>query len=272
MIVALGEDDYGNEDAMYAIVEESENLGDENYVKFVGQDEMEAKDINLLDEGWLVAYKTSSSKVSEVQKLIDVENINKASDVKKVYDYLYASATEERCPNADDTTAVTCTHCTLTTAYVAAHCGCTDGSNHTVQGDCSNWVDATNAVHGTVPGVEDIFFALTTPTAPTGTKFVNNIDTTTKLEAIVLDEVEIKASGKITLKYVETGDNDVAIDSVKLDKDLVKVYDLRNGEVEKTDIDTLAEEVNVNNDDVYVIVAVNGDYDADGANVVFIVK
>jgi len=39
------------------------------------------------------------------------------------------------------------------------------------------------------------------------------------------------------------------------------------------DIDALAEEVNVEGEEVYAIPAVNGDYDAgEGANVVFIVR
>ena len=37
-------------------------------------------------------------------------------------------------------------------------------------------------------------------------------------------------------------------------------------------IEALAEEVNVEGEDVYVIAAVNGDYENDGANIVFIVK
>ena len=112
---------------------------------------------------------------------------------------------------------------------------------------------------------------LTTETAPDCTMFVKNINTTTTLEQIVLKEVEVKSSGKSTLKFVETGDEDVAIDSVKLSED-VKVYDLRNGEINEIDIDDLANEVNEENEDVYVLAAVNGDYDNDGANVVFIVK
>jgi len=245
MIVSLS--DYGQEDAIYAIVEESENLGsDENYVKFVGSEEMEAKDINLLDEGWLVAYRTASSKVSEVQKLIDVENIVEAADTKTVYEYLFAQTTE-------------------------AHCGCSPvNTAHTADShDGCTWVAAST---------EDIFFDLATTTAPTGTKFVTSngtntvIDDATTMEQIVLEEVDVKASGKITLKYVETGDSETAIGSVKLDKDLIKVYDLRNGKVEEIEIEALAEEVNVEGEEVYVIAAVNGDYENDGANIVFIVK
>ena len=245
MIVSLA--DYGQEDAIYAIVEESENLGsDENYVKFVGSEEMEAKDIDLLDEGWLVAYRTASSKVSEVQKLIDVENIVKAADTKKVYDYLFAQT-------------------------IAAHCGCTPANEaHTADSHAGcTWVDEAP---------ENIFFSLATTTAPTGTKFVTSngtndvVGTTTTMEQIVLEEVDVKASGKITLKYVETGDPETAIGSVKLDKDLIKVYDLRNGKVEEIEIEALAEEVNVEGEEVYVIAAVNGDYENDGANIVFIVK
>ena len=311
MIVSLAENAYGNEDAIYAIVEESENIGDENYVKFVGSEEMEAKDINLLDEGWLVAYRTASSKVSEVQKLIDVENIVDAADTKKVYDYLFAQTTEavnaqhgtiantactSGCTVADhDHTSATATAWDTCAETSPCASGCTTeghdhtGSTVTAWDSCATTtLPCPNASETTTTGTcsggctlvreyaaattEDIFFALTTTTAPSATKFVNNINTTTTLEQIVLDEVEVKTSGKITLKYVETGDNDVAIGSVKLDKDLIKVYDLRNGEVEEIDIDALVEEVNVEGEEVYVLAAVNGDYDNEGANIVFIVK
>ena len=224
MIVALDESAYGNEDAIYAVVEESENVGDKNYVKFVGSEEMEAKDtVGLLDEGWLVAYRTASSKVSAVQELINMEKLKDATDVKYVADYL-----------AKD-----------------------DDGNLAV--DITFDLDAT---------LTDTL---------TETKFVKNITETTRLEQIVLDEVDIKTSGKITLKYVETdhddnsANDDVAIDSVKLDKDAIKVYDLRNGNVEEIEVETLRDEV-ADGEEVYVLVAVNGDYDADGANVVFIIK
>ena len=302
---------------------------------------MKAKDIKLLDEGWLVAYKTASSKVSEVQKLINVKKVNDAKDDKKVADYLGLITA---CPNVGDKTATTCDDCTLVTPYAAkteakhgtvnactgtcttaSHTHgantatkwkitakgstCSEGAhsvNAEVSGtkpscDCTveeiewsactgvpcpnssdktattcrscalvtSYVAAVDAVHGEINNSK--FFTLTTTTAPDGTMFVNNINTTTTLEQIVLKEVEVKSSGKSTLKFVETGDNDEAIDSVKVSED-VKVYDLRNGEVKEIDIDDLANEVNEENEDVYVLAAVNGDYDADGANVLFIVK
>ena len=94
-----------------------------------------------------------------------------------------------------------------------------------------------------------------------------------KFEQIELDEVKISSSGKITLKFVETGDNDVAIDDVKLDKDEITVYDLRDGGFTEIDIEDVQTEV-ADGESVYVIPAYNADadYTNDGANLLFIVK
>ena len=66
-------------------------------------------------------------------------------------------------------------------------------------------------------------------------------------------------------------DEDVAITSIKLDKDLIKVYDLRNGEVEVKDIEDIQAEVE-SGDSVFAIPARNGEYEGDGENLLFIVK
>ena len=99
------------------------------------------------------------------------------------------------------------------------------------------------------------------------------VSDTYRFEQIELDEVKITTSGKITLKFVETGDDDTAIDDIKLDKDEITVYDLRDGKVEEIDIKDVQTEV-ADGESVYVIPAYNADadYDNDGANLLFIVK
>ena len=99
------------------------------------------------------------------------------------------------------------------------------------------------------------------------------VEDTYRFEQIELDEVKITTSGKITLKFVKTGDNDKAINDVKLDKDEITVYDLRNGKVAKVDIKDVQKQV-ADGDALYVIPAYNADadYANDGANLLFIVK
>ena len=99
------------------------------------------------------------------------------------------------------------------------------------------------------------------------------VEDTYRFEQIELDEVKITTSGKITLKFVKTGDNDEAINDVKLDKDEITVYDLRNGKVAKVDIKDVQKQV-ADGDALYVIPAYNADadYANDGANLLFIVR
>ena len=99
------------------------------------------------------------------------------------------------------------------------------------------------------------------------------VEETYKFEQIELDEVKISTSGKITLKFIETGDNYEPIDDIKLDKDEITVYDLRDGKVVEMDIKDVKSEVE-DGEALYVIAGYNADadYDNDGANLLFIVK
>ena len=284
IVVNIPEDDYSASDAVYAIVDNSAyREGDEWYVDFVGSENIEVKAGQPVEtltkiDGWFVEYAMSASKISEAYKLIDVEEFqSKDTKDSTLLDTLITTNTAKQTVTTvkPEDIEVNVTEATFIAKVTS------DGT-YTFIKDGSDWKLGNNTI-----ALADYGITITNDTANDNDTIIVTLKTykpdteiawgtvaPEKVEQIELDEIKITSTGKITLKFVKTGDNDEAIDDVKLDKDEIKVYDLRNGKVELVDIKDIQTEV-ADGESVYVIPAHNSDVDDptnDGENLLFIVK